>query len=294
MKVRIELEASEASAAVHALAAMADAFDGVLKASALGLAHVVRLEDLRTTGVFGAFEDLVNGDLTEGDLSVSVSDAGDCLDGSLDGELVFDVDEAIGCRREAREHGDLLLDMLARLSRLELTAVSVKLGRTKATLEQAAHVVILCARHFQVELPPLSARSFDDEAEATEEDDENEEEEDEQDDEDDEEDDEDDEPQALDDEGFPAGGWGHPVGASSPRRQKLGLDEELYLLVAELSWPCSAADVRARRLHALAKRHPDPIRVHNPDLADRYEEEYKRLQHGYDALLVRCAAAGRR
>ena len=137
MKVRIELEASEASAAVHALAAMADAFDGVLKASALGLAHVVRLEDLRTTGVFGAFEDLVNGDLTEGDLSVSVSDAGDCLDGSLDGELVFDVDEAIGCRREAREHGDLLLDMLARLSRLELTAVSVKLGRTKATLEQA-------------------------------------------------------------------------------------------------------------------------------------------------------------
>jgi hypothetical protein len=277
---------------------MANELEGALRAAAEPLIDLVEREDTRTDELCGAVGALEYDDVLEGEVSSVETDDGDVLEGSLEGEISFALEEAISSRREAKDNGNALLDLLARLSRLELTTVTVKLGRHGATPEQAAAAIIGRASDYGVFLLPLQARSVDDDGEA---DDTNDEDEDEAEEpffadsgaDDEDTDDEDDEDEELDDEGFPAGGWGHAAAAASARRPKLSADEQLYLQVAELTWPCAVADVRARRLRALAKRHPDPIRHWNPTLADRYEEEYKRLQLGHDALIARCVAAGR-
>lgn len=304
MKIRIDLRATAAAPSVHALAAMADELSGAVLAAAEPLAALVDREDLRTDALCDVVGSLEDDGLIEGEVCSAESDDGELLDGSLEGELTFELEAVMSSRREAKAHGDALLDLLARLSRLELTEVAVKLGRSGATLDGAADAIIELARKYGVQLRALAERSFEEDGDDVgdangdlDEDDDDDtafahadgddEEDDEEGDDDEEEDDD------LDDEGFPAGGWGRAAAAPSARRAKLTADEQLYLELAELAWPCSASEVRSRLGRTLAKRHPDPIRYKDPALADRYEEEYKRLQIAHDALVARCGAEGR-
>ena len=300
MKIRIELQASAASPAVHALVRMADALEGAMRTAVLPLIAITEAEDSRGDVLCAIVGALEFDEIIEGEVESASPERGEDLDSSLEGDISFELEAVISSRRAAKDAGNSLLDLLVRLSRLELTLVTAKLGRTRATLEQVAAAIIGRARQYGVELRRLKERDVDDDtddddetddAEFADPDDDDDDADDDDDDEDDDHDDDDD--ASLDDEGFPAGGWGPTAAASSGSRAELSADELLYLEVAGLSWPCSAADVHARLRHALAKRHPDPIRRHNPSLADRYEEEYKRLQLGHDTLMARCGA-GRR
>ena len=292
MKIRIELKATEASPAVHALARMADELEDVMLTAVVPLVALVELEDSRTEALCAVVGTLESEGVLDGEVESAESEDGEDLDSSLEGELSLELEEAISSRREAKDVGNALLDLLARLSQLELTTVTARLGRSGATLEQVAAAIIERAGHYGVALPPLQSRSVGDDDDDDDDDDTHFADPDE-DNEDEDDDDDEDNAETLDDEGFPAGGWGSAADASSAYRVQLSPDEQLYLQVAELTWPCSAADVRARLRRALAKRHPDPVRCWNPTLADSYEEEYKRLQLGHDALLARCGSGGR-
>lgn len=294
MKIRIELKATEASPAVHALAGMADDLEGVLLAAVAPLVALVEVEDFRTEVLCAVVGTLESEGILDGEVESAESEDGEDLDSSLEGELSLELEEAISSRREAKDVGHALLGLLARLSHLELTEVAAKLGRRTATLEQVAAAIIERAREYGVELRAPDEDGLGDEDDVDDDTDfADSDQDDEDDDTEDEDEDAEDDAETVDDDGFPAGGWGSAADASSARRVQLSPDEQLYLQVAELTWPCSVADVRARLRRALAKRHPDPVRCWNPTLADRYEEEYKRLQLGHDALLARCGAGGR-
>jgi hypothetical protein len=320
LKIRIQFAATEASASVHDLSDRADALDEPLRTFVAPLAALVALEDARTDDVIDhltAFlEEFRDAD---GDIESAEDDDGNVLEGSLEGELGFVMEDALDTRSHTWRRGNALLDLLARASRLTLTEVRYRVGQRTADVDEVAEAIHARSRAYGFEFTSLEARveALDAEEDGDEDDgDEDDGDEDDgadgdgeggfgggwrSDDDDDEDEDDEDDDEArdastpLDDEGFPRGGWGRAAGpgAAAPRSYGLTADERFYLELAGLQWPCSAAEVRAARARTLAKRHPDPHEVMAPEIAATRTEEFKRLQLGCNALLARCQREGR-
>jgi hypothetical protein len=322
LKIRIQLSASEASASVHDLSDRVDELEEPLRAAVAPLAAFVAREDARTDFVvdrvsafLGEYDD------AEGDVESAEDDDGNVLEGSLDGELSFILEDALDTRSHTWRRGNALLDVLAVLSRLSLTEVRYRLGARTVDADDVADAIYARGRAYGFEFETLEARidalaaadALLDAEDADEDDDEDDDDDDEgfggwpggggggvddEDDGDGEDDDEDDDEAQgastpLDDEGFPRGGWGRGPGAGASPREVLTADERLYLELSGLRWPCGAAEVLAARARTLAKRHPDPHVVMAPAIAAARTEEFKRLQLGCNALVARCRREGR-
>ncbi len=318
MKIRIQLAATEASASIHDLASRWRELDEPLHTFVAPLAGLVALEDARTeevvTHLTGFLESFADAD---GDVESAVNDDDDVLEGSLEGELSFVMEDALDTRAHTWRRGNALLALLARMSRLSLTEVRYRMGSRTADVDEVAEAIYARGRAYGFEFASLETRvealeAEEDAALADEGDDESDDEGDGADgdgaggfgggwpgDDDEDEDDEDDDEARdastpLDEDGFPRGGWGRAAGAGTgtPRTHGLTADERFYLELAGLQWPCSASEVRAARARTLAKRHPDPHVVMAPELAAARTEEFKRLQLGCNALLARCQRGG--